>query len=171
MKEIKITAVLKLSLLVVSVLLLGAGCARSNQDGISNYDTNDQNSRSASDSINLSNQGLTKVPEYIFNQTSLEELDLSNNRLTGAIQSQVGNLKNLKTLKANNNLMTGIPAEIGQLQSLEVLDLSNNQITGLPYELGNLKNLKILNISGNNYSKLDLDNITKNLPANINIIK
>ncbi len=67
--------------------------------------------------------------------------------------------------------MTGVPAEVGQLQNLEVLDLSNNKLTGLPYELGNLKNLKTLNISGNDYSQLDLDTITKKLPAGVNIIK
>ncbi|MDD2758552.1 MAG: leucine-rich repeat domain-containing protein [Patescibacteria group bacterium] len=121
--------------------------------------------------LDLSNQQLTKVPEYIFNMTSLEELDLSNNLLTGAIQSQIGQLKKLKVLNASNNMMTGVPAEVGQLQNLQVLDLSNNQLTGLPNELANLKNLKTFNISGNNYSTQDLNIIMKGLPASVNIIK
>ena len=107
----------------------------------------------------------------ILQQTDLEELNISNNQITGALPSQIQNLKNLKTLNMSNNLMTGIPAEIGQLQKLETLDLSNNQFTGLPNELGNLKNLKTLNLSGNNYSFQDLNAITANLPATVNILK
>lgn len=121
--------------------------------------------------LDLSNQHLTQVPSYVFNLTSLEELNVSNNQITGAMQSQIGNLKNLKVLNASNNLMTGVPAEVGQLQNLQTLDLSNNQLTGLPNEIGNLKNLKTFNISGNNYSALDLNTIIQRLPAGVNIIK
>ncbi len=121
--------------------------------------------------LDLSNQQLKKVPDYVFDQTNLEELNLSNNQLTGAIQAEIRHLTNLKVLNASNNQMTGVPAEIGQLQNLQILDLSNNQLTGLPYELGNLKNLKTLNLSGNNYSALDLNIIVEKLPTNVNIIK
>ena len=124
-----------------------------------------------SKTLNLSNQGLKSIPSYVFNQRSLEELDVSNNSLTGAIQSQIGQLINLKVLNASNNLMTGVPAEVGQLQKLEVLDLSNNQLTGLPNELGNLKNLKTLNLSGNLYSQQDLDQIQAKLPNTNFILK
>ncbi len=120
--------------------------------------------------LNLSGRGLTNIPSYVFNQTSLEELNVSNNFLTGAIQSQIGQLKNLKILNASNNQMTGVPAEVGQLQNLRVLDLSNNKLTGLPNELGNLKNLETLNLSRNQYSQQDLDVILKGLPANVNVI-
>lgn len=121
--------------------------------------------------LDLSGQRLTKIPDQVFNEKNLEELNISDNEITGAIQSQIGNLKNLKVLNASNNQMTGVPAEIGQLQNLLTLNLSNNQLTGLPNELGNLKNLKTLNISGNNYSTLDLSGIEKNLPATVTIIK
>ncbi len=125
----------------------------------------------ASKTLNLSGQQLTKVPDSVFKQTNLEELNLSNNRLTGALQAEVRNLSNLKVLNLSNNLMTGVPAEIGQLQNLQILDLSNNQLTGLPYELGNLQNLKTLNLSGNNYSTADLKIITDKLPVGVKIIK
>jgi Leucine-rich repeat (LRR) protein len=125
----------------------------------------------ATSTLDLSNQNLTKVPEYVFNMTNLQELNVSNNQLSGAIQSQIGQLKKLKVLNASNNLMTGVPAEVGQLLNLQILDLSNNQLTGLPNELGNLKNLKTFNISGNNYSTQDLNGIMQKLPSSVNIIK
>jgi len=115
--------------------------------------------------LNLSGKGLTAVSMSVFSDTKIEELNLSNNALTGALPSQVGALRNLKVLNLSNNNFTGVPAEIGQLSKLEVLDLSNNKLTGLPNELGNLSNLKLLDVSGNSYSKADLDGIRKNLPA------
>ncbi len=121
--------------------------------------------------INLSGKNLDKIPFSTFEKTGTETLDISNNRLTGALPGEIRFLKNLKTLKANNNFMTGVPAEIGQLSNLEILDLSNNQLTGLPEELGNLKNLKTLNLAGNTYSEQDLKYIQERLPNTTFILK
>lgn len=114
--------------------------------------------------LSLSGQGLTKAPAYIFDKTELEELNLSNNNIEGALQAEVRHLQNLKVLNLSNNQFTGVPAEVGQLKNLEVLNLSNNQLTGLPQELGNLSNLKVLNLKGNNYSVSDLNTIKESLP-------
>lgn len=121
--------------------------------------------------MNLNARQMTRVPDYIFRQTNLEELNVSNNRLTGAVQAEIRNLQNLRILDLSNNELTGVPAEIGQLKKLEILNLSNNKLTGLPYELGNLENLQTLDISGNDYSAADLRIITEKLPATVNIIK
>lgn len=125
----------------------------------------------SSNKLNLSNQQLQKVPEYVFKQTDLQELDLSNNKLTGSVQAEIRYLQNLVSLDLSNNMMTGVPAEIGQLQNLQYLNLSNNQLTGLPYELGNLKNLKTFDISGNEYAEQDLKMIQQSLPSDTEIIK
>lgn len=121
-------------------------------------------------SLSLSNQGLTKVPSYVFDRTNLTSLDVSRNALTGALQSEVQRLKNLRVLNLSHNTFTGVPAEVGQLTELEVLDLSFNPITGLPNELGNLKKLKTLDLRGTQYSTYDLDIIRKGLPATVNIL-
>lgn len=126
--------------------------------------------KSAGTVLDLNGRNLDKVPSYVFSESTLEELDVSNNNLTGALPSEIGNLKNLKILKAGNNKMTGVPAEVGHLEKLEILDLSDNQLTGLPYELGDLKNLRILNLSGNNYSEQDLEIIKNKLPSSVEII-
>lgn len=114
--------------------------------------------------LDLSNQGLTSVPQYVFAMTELQEFDLSVNNLTGALPAEIRHLKNLKVLNVSHNKMTGIPAEIGQLSNLVTLDYSYNQITGMPYEMANLKNLRTLNLTGNNFSEYDLAIITKDLP-------
>lgn len=121
--------------------------------------------------LDLSAQQLQKIPDSVFNNTALQQLNISDNQISGAIQAEIRHLKNLRVLNASGNNMTGLPAEIGQLQNLEILDLSDNQLTGLPYELGNLQNLNVLNISGNNYSEQDLDIIIQKLPKDVNIIK
>jgi len=120
--------------------------------------------------LDLSGQGLTKTPEYVFGRTDIDELNLSNNSLTGSLQAEVRHLQNLKILNLSNNKFTGVPAEVGQLSNLEILDLSNNQLTGLPYELGNLSQLKVLNLTGNNYSQADLARIKEKLPGTTVII-
>lgn len=171
-----------LYLTIVSSLLL-SGCsltkiAPPNDDGVATTPINTESPAGeepleipSSVKLDLSNRQLTEVPGDVFKQTSLQELNLSGNRLSGALQAEIRQLKDLRVLKADNNLMTGVPAEIGQLEKLEYLDLANNRLTGLPYELGNLKNLKELNISGNNYSELDLNIIKEKLPQSVIIIK
>lgn len=134
-------------------------------------DINQENGMVSGDKVfDLSNSGLKSIPMSIFSQINIEELDVSHNYLTGAIQSQIGKLINLKVINASYNQMTGVPAEIGQLKNLQILDLSYNQLTGLPNELGNLSNLRILNLIGNSYSQQDLDSIRNKLPTTVNII-
>ena len=86
--------------------------------------------------------------------TSLEELDLNDNQLTGGIPAELGDLTYLRWLAlAGNQLTGGVPAELGSLTNLELLDLSYNQLTGeIPAELGTLSNLTDLNLSRNQLS-------------------
>ncbi len=114
--------------------------------------------------LDLSRQSLTRIPSDIFSRIDLEELNLSNNRLTGAPQAEIRHLQKLRVLDLSNNNLTGLPAELGQLSNLETLDVSGNALTGLPMELGNLTQLRLLDVSGNPYSKQDLDQIVKKLP-------
>tara|TARA_B100001250_G_scaffold21369_1_gene18108 strand:+ start:421 stop:2289 length:1869 start_codon:yes stop_codon:yes gene_type:complete len=106
-------------------------------------------------------------------------LNLSNNFLTGAIQPEIGNLNNLKSLDLSfNELIGDLPTELYSLDSLQSLNLSNNSITGqISDEIGNLLQLEgittyahmsitqydALNISNNSFSGLIPESIC-NLP-------
>ncbi len=158
-------------ILFISVALLGAGC--STNQNLTNNTTNNPPTNSITNqaaeqpasgaSLDLSGKGLTSIPAYVFSMSNLEYLDLSNNKLTGAPQSQIGQLKNLKSLNLSENQLTGLPAELGQLKKLETLNVSHNRLTGLPNELGNLTQLKTFDVSGNSYSTQDLDGIAAKL--------
>ncbi len=163
------------SIIVVVVLLAGVfviTTTKQTEDStivesdnqIEQSDITDTKAISMGASLDLSGQQLTKVPLYVFEQTNLESLDLSNNQLTGALQAEVRHLAKLRVLDLSDNNFTGVPAEVGQLTRLETLDLANNKLTGLPHELSNLKNLKTLDLRGNNPSQFDLDVIKDALP-------
>ncbi|KAL6873700.1 hypothetical protein ACP4OV_013782 [Aristida adscensionis] len=79
-------------------------------------------------------------------------LNLCNNRFTGVIPNEIGQLKVLNVLNFSSNRLYGeIPQGLCNLTSLQVLDLSNNQLTGdLPSALSALHFLSIFNVSNNN---------------------
>ena len=78
-------------------------------------------------------------------------LDLSHNRLTGAIPGELGRLTQLRWLRLQHNQLTGaIPVELGQLTRLRRLWLNNNQLMGaIPVELGRLIQLQAFSFRGN----------------------
>lgn len=101
--------------------------------------------------VNLrGNQIAQGIPPKLFQISSLESLDLGDNRLTGPIPD-VSRLTNLKTLRLDRNNLTGtIPAGLGTLRNLTQLFLGGNALTGsVPGEIGNLTGLTALDVSRN----------------------
>ncbi|ESR34372.1 hypothetical protein CICLE_v10007116mg, partial [Citrus x clementina] len=81
-------------------------------------------------------------------------LDLSNNKLCGAIPEEIMDVLGLiGSNLSRNNLIGAIPPKIGQLKSLDFLDLSRNRFSGsIPSGLAQLSRLGVLDLSDNSSS-------------------
>ncbi|KAJ4724687.1 LRR receptor-like serine/threonine-protein kinase [Melia azedarach] len=85
---------------------------------------------------------------------SMFGIDLSCNRLTGQIPSQIGYLKRIRALNFSHNNLTGIiPITFGNLEQIESLDLSYNNLYGkIPPQLVKLNMLAVFSVAYNNLS-------------------
>uniref|UniRef100_A0A2N9GMG1 Protein kinase domain-containing protein n=1 Tax=Fagus sylvatica TaxID=28930 RepID=A0A2N9GMG1_FAGSY len=115
----------------------------------------------------------------------LEHIVFDNNKLTGHLPSELGQLSRLKLLDVSMNNLTGaIPSTFGNLSTLTILNIARTQMSGeIPNELGRLHNLVVLQLSENefsgeipfsifNMSSLEFLSLTQNrlvgkLPANL----
>ena len=103
-------------------------------------------------SLLLSDNRLTgEIPPELGDLLQLRELDLARNALRGEIPSALGNLRNLISMRLSGNRLTGkIPPELGNLADLMDLSLTHNALTGdIPSTLRNLSNLARLDLSHN----------------------
>ncbi len=91
---------------------------------------------------------LAEIPTAVFEMTWLQELDLSNNQLTG-VAPAIGQLQNLKYLDLRGNQLTTVAPAIGRLQNLKYLDLRSNQLTTVAPAIGQLQNLQVLFLHSN----------------------
>ncbi|KAK3131801.1 hypothetical protein QOZ80_6AG0511660 [Eleusine coracana subsp. coracana] len=92
------------------------------------------------------------IPETLSNLTKLESLSLHHNQLSGAIPS---GLSCSMRLDLSYNKLTGqIPTEIAGLISLQIyLNLSNNLLEGsLPLQIGSMRSMQALDLSANKLS-------------------
>uniref|UniRef100_A0A453NDM1 Uncharacterized protein n=1 Tax=Aegilops tauschii subsp. strangulata TaxID=200361 RepID=A0A453NDM1_AEGTS len=89
--------------------------------------------------------------QYRINSDWCKMLNLGNNKFTGVIPQEIGQLKALLYLNlSSNNFYGEIPQSIGNLTNLQRLDLSNNHLTGeIPAALEILHFLSEFNISNN----------------------
>jgi hypothetical protein len=82
--------------------------------------------RAGTSRLDLTDLGLTAVPEQIRQLSALTSLDLSGNRLT-AVPEQIGRLTALTDLSVSRNRLTAVPEWIGRLTALTRLSLSGNR--------------------------------------------
>ncbi|KAK8339673.1 hypothetical protein V6Z11_A08G050600 [Gossypium hirsutum] len=99
----------------------------------------------------------TKRASYTYKGNILElmsGIDLSCNRLTGEIPTEIGNLSEIRSLNLSHNNLTGhIPSMFSKLKQIESLDLSHNNLIGrIPIQLTELYTLAVFNVSYNNLS-------------------
>ncbi|KAF8019902.1 hypothetical protein BT93_G0558 [Corymbia citriodora subsp. variegata] len=93
------------------------------------------------------------LPRSISNlSTSINLIEMQDNRIQGSIPSALRNLFNSSILNLENNFLTGcIPDSIGALYSLQEVFLAGNMFTGeIPFSIGNMTLLYLLDLSSNN---------------------
>ncbi|TYG78047.1 hypothetical protein ES288_D02G026000v1 [Gossypium darwinii] len=116
----------------------------------------------------LESCNISAFPEFLKSQENLEELDLSNNKISGAIPNWVWK-KSLRYLfLANNHLssldqllpnqsstssQTSLTRPICNLSQLRNFNASHNNLSGtIPNCLGKMNDLYLLDLQGNNFS-------------------
>ncbi len=125
--------------------------------------------------INLNDNEIERIPDWITELKELKVLYLNNNQITNIeklcelpklevlqlnenqiryIPETIHNLSCLKRLYLNNNLLVDIPSTLGELPLLNQLLLCYNQLTALPASVGELKSLTTLNVFHNRLDKL-----------------
>ncbi len=116
---------MKLALTVVSVLLfLSVSQSQTNKNTFYNLNEAFKNPQKVV-KLDLSNQGITSLPD------------------------SVSQFKNLKHLDISGNYFRKLPEQISTLKNLRILDLSDNELTEIPIFLTNLKKLKSLDLTNN----------------------
>ncbi|XP_076161636.1 PH domain leucine-rich repeat protein phosphatase [Ptiloglossa arizonensis] len=124
--------------------------------------------------LDLSNGGLSRIPDSAIAFPAIEELVLSQNQLTNAnnnltllyrfpklhilhmegnelkkIPRELLELRRLTYLNLSDNKIEKISTDISQLINLKELILDRNGIKDLPHEIGELKNLRNISLAGN----------------------
>jgi hypothetical protein len=107
----------------------------------------------STDVLDLSDMGITGIPEDIGRLAKLKKLVLSNNNIQ-ILTPKLGDLRKLEWLDLSNNQLVKLPNEIGNLRKLKRLLVSGNKLTTLPESIGNLVDLFWLNISDNKLTAL-----------------
>ncbi|XP_058110112.1 probable LRR receptor-like serine/threonine-protein kinase At3g47570 [Magnolia sinica] len=106
--------------------------------------------------LELSNNRLSgMLPDSIANlSTQLTRLSFRSNRIFGSIPSGIQNLVGLTLLDMRSNFLTSvIPIGVGKLNKLEVLFLDSNGLSGkIPPSLGNITRLSYLYLHENKLS-------------------
>ncbi|KAG4156812.1 hypothetical protein ERO13_D02G020900v2 [Gossypium hirsutum] len=104
--------------------------------------------------LSLESCNLSAFPEFLKSQENVGHLELSNNKISGAIPNWICNLSQLRNFNASHNNLSGtIPNCLGKMNDLYLLDLQGNNFSGmLPKPICNLSQLRNFNASHNNLS-------------------
>lgn len=121
---------------------------------VSSVEADDQDEDSGCDTVTeklfLQHNMLLTLPFEVVKFTNLKMLDLSNNSLTH-VNDFVLHLPELQTLYLRNNNLTddSLPKELSTLSKLRELNLSGNQLTVVPSQLYEMSTLKYLYLGNN----------------------
>uniref|UniRef100_H2ZK38 LRRNT domain-containing protein n=1 Tax=Ciona savignyi TaxID=51511 RepID=H2ZK38_CIOSA len=99
--------------------------------------------------LSLPNNRLVRLQFDSLSEVNLEELELSNNRLTQLPSTTFGDMSNFGVLDLSLNRIRRLPRIIKNMSSLHTLNLSSNSISQLPADLlQSLRKIKVLDLHG-----------------------
>uniref|UniRef100_A0A2P2HZZ1 Leucine-rich repeat-containing protein 58-like n=1 Tax=Hirondellea gigas TaxID=1518452 RepID=A0A2P2HZZ1_9CRUS len=108
--------------------------------------------------VNLSNNNISHVNDYILQLPELQTLILKNNAICNdGLPKELSVLSKLREVNLSSNLLTAVPPSLCQVSSLRYLYLGNNQIPELTPDIKGLQSLQILNMGGNNLTSVPDD--------------
>jgi internalin A len=119
-------------------------------------------------SLSLKGNRLQKFPTAISNTSTLEKLDLSENKISSIEDDAFEGLENLIELDLSFNELTYLPTSIGKLNKLKRLNLSGNKISVLPNEFENLTALEFLDFEGNPIERVPVEISSQGVSGIIN---
>lgn len=130
------------------------------------------------DKLDLTNCGLSEIPEEIFEKCPhLINIDLSNSQFSynpnhiTKIPESIKKLKHLVRINFANNQISQISEALGELTNLKFINLSNNNIKYLPSKVANLPNLESLYLEGNPFDLLPPEIVARGVDSIRNFIK
>ena len=94
--------------------------------------------------VDLTDQGITAIPEQVFNLPNLRRLTLDG---LSKLPDRIGELTTLEELDLSKTALTELPATIGQLAQLRILRLYGPFLHSLPQQLGDLVSLRTLQLT------------------------
>ncbi|XP_059285252.1 probable LRR receptor-like serine/threonine-protein kinase At1g56140 isoform X1 [Lycium ferocissimum] len=128
-----------------------------------------RNMKSLSKLVLRNNKISGAIPSNIGEYQNLTLLDLSFNKLTGHIPDELLNLSLLTHLFLGDNNLTGsLPAQ--KTQSLQTIDLSYNGLSGSFPSWINEQTLQ-LNLVGNNFTAEQIQSDSGSLPSGLNCLQ
>lgn len=112
--------------------------------------------------LDLHNNGLQVIPDYIGEFIQLEYMDLNGGYhgrkedKISYIPESLGNLQNLKFLNLSNNNISDLPTHFSKLHSLGKLELANNSFVNLPEQMFGLNSLYYLDMHYNDIKEIPI---------------
>lgn len=88
--------------------------------------------KGATDNAQSRNRLMNDAMETITQISSLKELRVADNALSGELTSSIEQLTNLEVLELQGNKLSSLPEDIRALVNLRILNISNNQVKSLP---------------------------------------
>jgi len=108
--------------------------------------------------LNLQYNHLDQIPKHIAKLTTLKEINLSHNQITGPESfNSLAALPNLHSIWMTDNQLQALPQEIGKLSALRNLYLEHNQLSSLPASIASLKKVSVMHLGHNAFIQLPLE--------------